>query len=166
MKRKTRRGGGNKAACHDFSVIGNNANGINSKLESLEHVLKYFKGPSCVLIQETKIRGSLRKKIPGYQIFQKPASADNSGGLMTAIRHDLSPIEQDCNVTMDILVVEVLVDNLRIRIINAYGPQEYDKKEKKTTFGMNWNVKLLRLKITIVSYLLKWMQTGKLDQTL
>ena len=93
--KKTRRGWGkrgkkaNKAI--QFTLFGNNANGVKAKRESLIYSLKNYGGPSCVLIQETKLRTPGTLKIPGYQIFEKTRTG-LGGGLLTAIDNNLSPV--------------------------------------------------------------------------
>ena len=53
-----------------FSIIGSNSNGLSGKTDSLISSIKLFDRPSCVTIQETKLR-SKNLKIPGYQVFIK-----------------------------------------------------------------------------------------------
>ena len=73
---KTRRGWGSKRKKQiKLSIFGNNANGLKAKSESLINSLKFFGGPSCVLIQETKLRFSGTFRLAGYQIFKKTRSA-------------------------------------------------------------------------------------------
>ena len=70
-QRKTRRGGGKgKNNSLQFSLLGNNVNGIRGKLNSLKNAVKHFKKPSCITIQESKLK-SQNIKIPGYQLFVK-----------------------------------------------------------------------------------------------
>ena len=53
-----------------FSLLGSNANGINSKKESIYQAINIFK-PSVLTLQETKSKKTGSIKIPGYQIFEK-----------------------------------------------------------------------------------------------
>ena len=72
-----------------------------------------FGGPSCVLLQETKLRHPGTFKIPGYQIFEKLRSG-LGGGLLTAIDESLSPMlicTGKENEDTEILVVQIQWDN-------------------------------------------------------
>ena len=52
-----------------FSILGTNANGIRAKLDSLKNNISFFK-PSCINIQETKLRFPGTIKLEGYEIFE------------------------------------------------------------------------------------------------
>ena len=85
-KKKTRRGnrkGKIKNKSVKFSLIGSNANGLSGKMDSLISTINFFKSPSCVTIQETKLR-STNLRIPGYQIFLKNRPG-LGGGLLTSV---------------------------------------------------------------------------------
>ena len=93
------------------------------------NALKNYGGPSCVLIQETKLRLPGTFKIPGYQVFEKTRSG-LGGGLLTAIDINLSPMLISSGVDdIELLVVQVMVGKLKIRIFNRYGPQENAKSK-------------------------------------
>ena len=57
-----------------FSLLGNNANGIKAKRDSLINSINILGYPSCVLIQESKLRFPGTFKIPVYQVFEKTRS--------------------------------------------------------------------------------------------
>ena len=125
---KTRRSRGgkksSKKANHQvqFSLLGNNANGIKAKRESLLNTLKFFNMPSCVLLQETKLRFNGTFNIKGYQIFEK-VRPGLGGGLMTGFDEDLSPmLISSVSEETEILVVQIEIGRQKIRIFNAYGP--------------------------------------------
>ena len=118
-------------------VIGINANGISPKFPSLDFVIKEL-NPSIICLQETKLRktGKLKsencKKYINFELVRKHS---HGGGLATMVKSELEPVwiaEGDDQV--ELLVVEVRVKELKIRIINAYGPQESDSVERKTLF--------------------------------
>ena len=62
-----------------FSLFGNNVNGIKGKLDSLMNTLKHFKYPCCITLQESKLKGT-NIKISGYQIFLKIEQMEGEGG--------------------------------------------------------------------------------------
>ena len=63
-------------------------------------------------------------KINDYQVFEK-IRPGFGGGLLTAIRQGLSPvlispIKEDA----ELLVVQCQVNDIKLRVINGYGPQD------------------------------------------
>ena len=130
VKRKTRRGNWKKKSNTklkeiQFSLLGNNCNGIVNKQDSLKETMMTFK-PSILTLQETKVRKHGTLKIKGYQMFEKIRKDGNGGGLLTAANENLNPVlistgkEEDS----EILTIQVKVGRYDVRIINAYGPQE------------------------------------------
>ena len=134
-KNKTRRGKVRKNKnmerenkINKFSLIGANANGLKAKVDSLKNIINIFDKPSCITIQETKLRTSGSIHLPGYQIFQLNRTGFG-GGILTAIIDDISPVLIDADDENEILIVQVKVDDKDIRIFNAYGPQENNENE-------------------------------------
>ena len=66
-----------------FSIFGSNSNGLKGKLDSLKSSLEFFQKPSCVNIQETKLRSKGTVKLEGYQVFEKIRNG-LGGGLLTS----------------------------------------------------------------------------------
>ena len=124
---KTRRGYGKKKNRNKrtsnklLSIFGINCNSIAGKVESLINNINYFE-PSIVTLQETKLRKSGNIRINGYQIFERIRDT-NGGGLMTMADMTLDPVVTHVGEN-EVLTVEVNIDGIRIRNINAYGPQE------------------------------------------
>ena len=147
---KTRRGWGssgrkaNKSI--NLSLFGNNANGLKAKKESLLNSMKNYDFPSCILIQETKLRTPGTFKIPGYQIFEKNRIG-LGGGLLTAIDDNLSPVLISTgSIDSEILVTQILAGSQKIRIINGYGPQEQEVSEKISTFWQDVEKEIINAK--------------------
>ena len=71
------------------------------------------------MLQETKISTCLKSKLNGYEIFP-PDLRRSEGIVLTAVDKNLSPVliphEND---DVNIIVVEILVGNQRIRVING-----------------------------------------------
>ena len=67
----------------NFSVMGTNAAGLKAKKDSLLNNIKMFNYPSCISIQETKLRNCGNFKLKNYQVFEKRRSGFG-GGLLTA----------------------------------------------------------------------------------
>ena len=127
-KRKNKVGNVKNNTENKFSLIGANANGLKAKVESLENLINIFDKPSCITIQETKLRTTGSVKLSGYQVFQLNRIGFG-GGLLTAVVDDLHPVLIDADDENEILVTQVRVAGKDIRIFNAYGPQEHNTDE-------------------------------------
>ena len=118
----------------NFSIMGTNAAGLKAKKDSLMQNIKMFNNPSCITIQESKLRNSGSIKLENYQIFEKNRSGFG-GGLLTAVDQNLEPVLiESANDESEILVVQCQIEDLKLRIINGYGPQEDDPVSKRLTF--------------------------------
>ena len=111
-KGKTKRGYGKKNIRKqsinkvNLSIIGTNAAGIKSKIDSFFSVINIHK-PSIVTVQETKNTRSGLFKLPGYQTFEKVRKNKRGGGLLTAVDEDLNPVLiSQCKDDIEILVVK------------------------------------------------------------
>ena len=134
--RKTRRGWGRKNARknfekklheQEFSIFGSNANGIQGKLDSLKNNINTFQKPTCINIQETKMRFKGIIRLEGYQIFENVRSGFG-GGLLTAVSQDISPVLVYSGTDeIELMVVQGKIGEQKIRIFNCYGPQELNK---------------------------------------
>ena len=98
--------------------------------------IEFFNFPSCIAIQESKLRNCGNFKLEKYQVFEKRREGAG-GGLLTAIDHNLDPVliqseDEDC----EILVVQCNLEKQKVRIINGYGPQE-DEPLKNDFLGKN-----------------------------
>ena len=119
---------------NSLKIVGANANGISSKLQSLSYIVTSL-DPSIICLQETKVRNAGKVKINNYSVFELVRKNSAGGGLATIIKNDLEPVWiSEGDDTVEMLVVELHIKNLSIRIINAYGPQECDNIERKTLF--------------------------------
>ena len=92
VRKKVRRGWGgrNKRKNQNFTILAANANGLKGKFDSLKNSINHFK-PSCILIQESKLRNKGSLKLKGYQVFELNRQG-MGGALFTAIDVDLSPV--------------------------------------------------------------------------
>ena len=120
----------------NLRVIGCNANGLASKLNSLELIIKEL-SPSVICLQETRAKkyGKRFKDMEGYTKFEMVRQNSGGGGLMTLVRPDLKPVwvsEGDDQV--EILVVEIRIEKRSIRILNCYAPQQGDHIDRKNAF--------------------------------
>ena len=117
--------------------VGVNAAGLMSKLTSLEVLLNKLK-PSIFCVQETKIYRPGKIAIDeakNYTIYELHRTNSRGGGLALGVLHQLQPVwiaegDDDC----EFIVVEVNVEQFKIRILTGYGPQVTSAIEKRTQF--------------------------------
>ena len=122
-----------------LKVIGVNAAGLMSKMDSFEKLL-VDEQPSIFCIQETKLKKENRIKTEStkkFTIYELNRKDKNGGGLCIGVLKDLHPAwvaQGDDDV--ECLSVEVWVEGFPIRVVTGYGPQVGDSYEKKMNF---WN---------------------------
>ena len=117
-----------------FSILGTNAAGLKAKKDSLKANIKLFDYPSVITVQETKYRKCANFKLENYQIFEKLRPGFGEG-LLTAINKSLDPVLiRAVNDDIEILVVQCNIEQVNIRVINGYGPQEDEPSNKKLSF--------------------------------
>ena len=140
--KKTKRGGcrsvknreKSKNKIEKFSVLGNNCFGLKAKKESLYQTIKAFNFPSCITLQETKLQKMGSIKLNDYQVFEK-VRPSLGGGLLTAVRLSLSPVLiSPIKEEAEIMVVQCLVNKMKIRVINGYGPQDDEQLSTRLEF--------------------------------
>ena len=142
-KRKRIRRKQSKLKVNKLNCVGNNADGLGNKLESLENMLK--ENPAGVFIQEThfnrpgRIKTPSSKKYTWYEL-NRTSNADKGergGGIALGVLNSLKPSwisegDDDCEA----LTIEIWVEGFPIRLVCGYGPQNYDKTYRKEMF---WN---------------------------
>ena len=117
-----------KIVINELNLVGVNAAGLSSKLFSFDKLLADTK-PGVFFIEETKMRKEGKIKTAhsaNYQIYERIRKAGKSGGgLALGVHNDLCPawVGEGENES-EILSVEITVQNIKIRCIAAYGPQE------------------------------------------
>ena len=127
----------NKNLSENVKIVGINAAGIMTKLDSFENLLR-SENPAIFCIQETKAKKENKIKteyLNKFTIFELVRKKSNGGGLCIGVLKDLQPCWiSSGNDEIEYLTVEVWVANLSIRIITAYGPQIGDSLERKENF--------------------------------
>ena len=140
--------------------MGSNVNSLNSKRESL---LKNIKNAKCGIftLQETKVsqKGSL--KIQNYVLFELLRKNKEGGCLMTGIHENLNPVLVYEDEEAEILVVQIVVNKVPIRVINAYGPQEYEEHRKIIGFYSKLEQVILNAKMEECLYILELDSNAK-----
>ena len=117
--------------------MGVNAAGILNKLDSFENLIR-SEEPSIFCLQETKAKKENKIKTEStkrYTIYELLRKNSNGGGLCVGVLKDLQPCwlsQGDDEV--EFITIEVWIDDFPIRVLNAYGPQLGDSKERKDKF--------------------------------
>ena len=127
----------NKQFEKQVKLVGVNSAGIISKLDSFDYILNKIE-PTVFFLQETKSRSHGKIKTENslnYQIFELLRKDSAGGGLAIGAVHDVEPVwisEGDNEV--EILVIQIKIEDIFVRCVVGYGPQENDSKEKKLKF--------------------------------
>ena len=99
--------------------------------------------PAAVFLQETKLKRSGRIKTPSgskytwYELHRTDQAdkGQNGGGLALGVLNVLEPSwVSEGDDDAEAITVEIWVEGFPIRLVCAYGPQESDRKERKTKF--------------------------------
>ena len=144
--------------------MGTNAAGLSSKVDSLVQNIKVFNNPSCIVIQETKMRKYGTVKLNNYQVFEKIRSG-YGGGLLTAVNLNLNPVLVEAvNDESEILVVQCQVGKNGLRIINAYGPQEDDPTSKRLDFWQSLEQEVVAAKYLNMMVLIEMDANAKVGE--
>ena len=123
-----------KIVSNKLKVLSCNASGLRNKLPSLSKIISDLQ-LSMFCIQETHFLKEGSIKFDNFQIFEKTRETKSGGGLLVGALKDLNPIWiGDGGSTAEAMSIKVSVKDMDIRVVNAYGPQEYADNEKKTCF--------------------------------
>ena len=136
-RRPTRKNSSKKS--NYLKIFSCNSSGLKNKLFSLSKVINDL-NLSVFCLQETHLskEGNIKfQNDKSFQIFEKLRETKSGGGLAIGARHELNPIWLgDGGSEVKALSIQIAVQDLKILLVNAYRPQEYDDLEKKTKF---WN---------------------------
>ena len=136
----------NKAKEQKLTFVGVNCAGLNSKLNSLDSLISQL---NAIVIFFTRVKHRKQGKIgaanlKNYQVYQLIRKNSQGGGMAIAAHKDLNPIWLgEGNDETEVLSVQISVQEMKIRCVNAYGPQESapvdikDKFWKRLSFEAN-----------------------------
>ena len=111
-------------------ILGANSAGILNKQESFYRNINLF-NPIAFFLQETKTRFKNKLKHPNYTFFEYIRKHSGGGGLITAVHNNLHPVQVSNDDETEVLVVETKIGDMKLRLINGYGPQEADEESSK-----------------------------------
>ena len=95
------------------------------KLGPVQSQLVNLFSPVVYFLQETKTRFKNKLKYPNYTFFEHIRKTCGGGGLITAVHNSLHPVLiSDVEEDIEVMVVESKIDDIKVRLINGYGPQE------------------------------------------
>ena len=129
---------------NNVNIIGINAAGLTSKMQTFDKVL-FDIHPSVFILQETKRKMHApkmnAKNLENYQVFElRREKAKEEGGkglsgrgLAVRALHDFKPMLVRQGDDM-VLTIEILAGQTKIRCVNGYGPQLGDSRERKDRF--------------------------------
>ena len=123
--------------CENIKIFGINSAGIKSKIKSFNEILKRL-SPKIWMIQETKLKPDEKiscENLNKYQVFYLNRQESQGGGLAFGIVKDFeATLIREGNDEVEAMSVKVVIGEVSIRMVIAYGPQENAKKEKKDKF--------------------------------
>ena len=118
----------------NMTLIGANTAGLLNKIQSLKSLISRFE-PAVILLQETKVRSKNKLKLDNYFVYEHIRTESGGGGLLTAVHKSLEPVEiTNIEDGEEILTVEAIINNKKVRFINDYGPQETASEDNRKAF--------------------------------
>ena len=134
--RRAKKKSKNRINQNNITIMGINAAGISSKLNSFKNVLRQLK-PAVFFVEETKLRRPGKLEMNNYQVYELNRKDKNGGGIAIGVLEQLKPVWiSEGDDAIEVLTIEANLNGLKTRCVGAYGPQEYDKLEMKQAF---WN---------------------------
>ena len=131
----------NKLKTQPLTFFSCNSANIKNKLLSLEKVVNDL-SLSMFCLQESHARksGSIKfKNSTNFQIYEKIRSEKGGGGLVIGMLNCLNPTWiRDGGDEVEAMTIKFSLEKIDIRVVNAYGPQEYDDSQKRQVFGNIW----------------------------
>ena len=141
-RRKRNRRKNNKRKIFMFKLFGNNVDGVLKKIESLENLI-ISESSSVLFFQEIKsgrpgkIKTPSSKQYTWYELHRTKMAekGEMGGGLAIGVLNILDPSWiSEGDDEAEALTVEIWLEGFPVRLICGYGPQEYDKKDRKDKF--------------------------------
>ena len=114
-------------------IMGNNSAGLLNRGESFKRNIEKCR-PGVFFVQESKVRRKNQIKVNDYDIFEHIRKDKGGGGLLTAVHKSLKAVSVSEEDETEVLVVQGNINNLKVRFINGYGPQENESEEVKSKF--------------------------------
>ena len=110
--RRAKKRSKNKMGQSNICIMGVNAAGITSKMNSFKNVVRQLK-PSIFFVEETKLKRQGKLKLENYEIFELNRKNKQGGGIAIGMVKELKPVwisEGDDNI--EVLTIEAEIDGL------------------------------------------------------
>ena len=118
----------------NLRLVGMNAAGLKSKFSTFKKVIMDLQ-PSIFFIQETKYKTVGRFEIENFQIFELVRKNREGGGLALGCLKELKPVWlREGNDDVEALSIEIVVKDMKVRCVVAYGCQENANIDRKEAF--------------------------------
>ena len=141
-----------------------NLNGYRSKKESLKQIIEE-NNIHILLLTETKVYSKTAIKLSGFQVFSVVRTKRYGSGLAIAIKNGIcTAVMIDEGENAEFASVKLIIGSKQIRLILAYGPQEYSSKQEIDNFYENINIQLNRALIAGESVVLAGDFNAKLGK--
>ena len=119
------------------------------------------------MIQETKLKPNEKISCAAssdYQIYYLYRQESQGGGLALGVVNELeSTLIREGNDETEVISDQIVVNELPVRTVLGYGPQENAAKEKRIHFGSILRKKLYRLSLRNLACYFKWTEICMLD---
>ena len=94
--------------------------------------------PQVWSVQETKLKNNETLKsevLEKYQVYYLNRQLSGGGGLAVGIDKNIeSALIREGNDTTEVIVIQIILENMPVRLVVGYGPQENALKERKDAF--------------------------------
>ena len=122
---------------HLLRLFGINSAGIKSKIKTLDDILVRLK-PHIWMIQESKLKENETLKCDAsnaFQMYYLSRRNSGGGGLIMGVDKNLESTQiREGDDEIEVISVQIIVEDLPLRIILGYGPQENADAQKKEKF--------------------------------
>ena len=115
-------------------------------------------------LQETHFakKGKLNEHLPDYEVFEAIRNK-TKGGTMIAVHKSMKPILiEEYSEEFELLVVEVKMENKKVRIMSGYGPQENWKREERMPFFSTLEEEIKKAKLSEKGIIIQMDANSKL----
>ena len=120
-----------------FKIFGINCAGIKSKLKTFENILKKVH-PKIWMLQETKLKLNETiscESLNDFHVYYRNRQESQGGGIALGVSKEYeSTLIREDEGELEAISVKVCLEEINIRAVTAYGPQENALKDLKDSF--------------------------------
>ena len=147
----------------NIKLFSTNGAGIkNGKVDSLNAEVRSTKC-NIVTVQETHCSQKGKIKMDKEFVIFEAIRKKKGGGTLVAVHEDLNPkLIEEYHDEFELLVVEVSTQEMCIRVISGYGPQENWEEEKRLPFFIALETEIERAELAGKSVIVEMDANAKL----